>query len=128
LLDDAKRRDEHRGHGGLVVGAEDRAPCVPDHAVLDDGLDRPLRRDGVEVCAQEDRNAAAVRRREPAEEVPGARVDASAGIVLGDLQPVVAEAASDEIGDGTLAARRARDRRQLEEEAQDLRVAGISRK
>ena len=37
------RRLEHRGDGGLVVGAEDRGVRVADDAVLDHRLDRPLR-------------------------------------------------------------------------------------
>ena len=58
LLDDPPRRFEHRRDRGLVVGAEDRPARVPDDAVLDDGLERPLRRHGVEVRAEEERRAA----------------------------------------------------------------------
>ena len=62
LRDDPPRGLDHRRDRRLVVRAEDRAAGVADDAVLDDGLDRPLRRNGVEVRAEEDGRPAFDRR------------------------------------------------------------------
>jgi hypothetical protein len=50
--DDAPDGLDHRRDRSLVVGAEDRPRRVPDDAVLDDRLDRPLRRHSVEMRAE----------------------------------------------------------------------------
>ena len=55
----APRRLEHHGDRRLVVCSKDRPGRVAHDAVVDDGLDRPCRRDGVEVSAQEERRPSA---------------------------------------------------------------------
>ena len=67
----ARGRLEHRRDGGLVVGAEDRPGRVADDAVLDDRLDRPLRRHRVEVRAEEERRAAGAASARAGREVAG---------------------------------------------------------
>ena len=49
-----------------------------------------------------------------------------AGVVLVDVEPEIAQVADDHVGDGALLARRARDRRELEEEVDDLGRHGRS--
>ena len=114
--DDPSRGLDHRGDGGLVVGAEDRPGGVPDDAVLDLGLDAPLRRHGVEVGAEEDRRAPVGAAREPAEQVAGVGVDPGAGVVLLDLEAELAQLRGDAIGHGTLVPGRAFDRGELEKQ------------
>ena len=94
LLDDPARRLDHRHDRRLVVRAEDRPAGVPDDAVLaDDGLERALRRHGVEVRAEEDRRPALDAARQAAEQVPDRRADRRAGVVLVDLEPERAQLA-----------------------------------
>jgi hypothetical protein len=91
LGEDAPRSFEHRRNGRLVVGAEDGAAGVAHDAVLDHGLERPLRRNRVEVRAQEDRRPVAVAGRlEPAIQVAHVRADGRSGVVLVDGQTEVA--------------------------------------
>ena len=94
---------------------------VAHDPVLDDGLDRPRRRDRVEVRAEEERRALLARARaggrgcsRSSEPIVGA------GVVLVGRQPDVGELGEHAVGDGTLLARRARDRGELEEEAEDV--------
>ena len=84
LGEHSPRRLEHDGHGRLVVGAEDRAGRVANDAVLDGRLDRPVGRDGVEMRAEEERDAPAVGslRLEPGEEIAARRPDRRSGVVL----------------------------------------------
>ena len=102
LRDDPPRRLEHRRDGRLVVGAEDRPAGIADDAVLDDGLERPLRRHGVEVRAEEERRAAVGATGQPAEQIAGVRADRRAGVVLVDLEPELTEVGGDAVGDGAL--------------------------
>ena len=121
LVEDPPHRLEHHDDGGLVVRAEDRPGRVADDAVLDDdGLDRRLGRNRVRVRAEEDRRSApAVRRREPAVDVPGVAVEPRRRVVLVPLEPEVGQVRADAIRDRALAARtgsaarraRGRDRR-----------------
>jgi hypothetical protein len=68
------------------------------------------------VGAEEDRRAAAVRAFEPAEQIAHASADPLARIVLDSLEAEPPQGRQHGIGDRPLAARRARDRRELEEE------------
>ena len=111
---------EHRRDRRLVVGAEDRPAGVPHDAVLDHRLDRALGRHGVEVRAEEDRRPRR-RRLEAAEDVAHRRADLRPGVVLVDGRAEIAQVAGDDVGDRALLARRARDRRELGEEVEDLR-------
>ena len=117
---DPPRRLEHHGDRRLVVGPEDRAAGVPDDAVLDDRLERPGGRNRVEMGAEEDRRPLAAAPGQAAEDVPHRRADRRAGLVLVPLEPDVAELREHAVGDGPLLARRARDRAELEEEAEDV--------
>jgi len=72
---------EHRGDGRLVVRAENRAARVPNDAVLDDGLKRPLRRHSVEMGAEEERRAASVRL-DTGVEIADRGFDPRAGVIL----------------------------------------------
>jgi hypothetical protein len=121
VLEHAPRRVEHRGYGGLVVGAEDRRLGVRDDPVLEDRLDRPLGRDRVEVRAEEDRHTLVTRRLEPAEEVPGGRADLGAGVVLVDVEPELVQVEGYAVGNLALLARRARQRGKVGEELDDVR-------
>ena len=106
LLDDAPDGLDHRRDGSLVVGPEDRPRRVPDDAVLDDGLDRPLRRHGVQMGAKEERDAAAVRGRQGGVQIPDLRAGLRAGRVLVDVEAQLPELGDDSIRDGALAPRR----------------------
>ena len=101
------------------------ALLVADDAVLDDGLDRVDRRDGVEVRAEEERLALG-RRLERDEDVPHRRADGRPGVVLVGGEPEVADVAEHEVGDGALLARRAGDGGELEEEVEGLRGHGAA--
>ena len=74
LGDHPPRGVQHRRDRGLVVRAEDRAAGVADDAVVDDGLNRSLRRNRVQVGAEEERRSLS-RSVDPAEEVARVRVD-----------------------------------------------------
>ena len=78
-----------------------------------------VRRDGVEVRAEEDGVAAVA---SPRGGSRGCRCSSRlrAGVVFVDGQPEVAQVADDDVGDGALLARRARERRELGEEVDDL--------
>jgi hypothetical protein len=122
FLEDASRRLEHDDHRGLVVGAEDRAGRVPNHAVLADaGVDRRLRRHRIRVCAEEDRCPSSIRRREAAVDVPGIAVETHGCVVLVPLQPELREVGGDSVGHRALLPRRARERTELEEEVDERR-------
>jgi hypothetical protein len=130
LGDDPAHCLEHRGDGRLVVRTEDRSGAVADDAVLDQRLDRPFRRDRVEVRAEEDRGPAPVtititRGRDAAQEIPGRAADPRAGVVLVDGESEVAQVARDEVGDRPLGARRARDRGQLDEQSEDVDLGAV---
>ena len=122
LLDDPPRRVEHRRDRRLVVGAEDRLPCVRDDALFEHRLDRPLWRNRVEVRAEEDRQAAipAACRLEPTEEVAGRRADARARVVLVHLEAELAQVERDAVCDLALLAGRARQRGEVGEELDDV--------
>jgi hypothetical protein len=119
LGEHAPRRVEHRGDGRLVVGSEDRAAGVPHQALLDDGLDRPDRRNGVEVRAEEDRRPLG-RRLDAGEDVPDRRLDRGPGVVLVRREAEVAEVRGHDVGDGALLPGWARDRGQLGEKVEHL--------
>ena len=111
---------EHRGDGGLVVRAEDRAAGVANDAVLDHRFERALRRNRVEVRAEKDRHAAVAVRLDPAVEIPHRGTDGGSCIVLVDDQAELPQVPGDRIGNETLLAGRARQRGQLGEEVDDL--------
>ncbi|TML35531.1 MAG: hypothetical protein E6G24_01175 [Actinobacteria bacterium] len=72
--------------------------------------------------AEEDRRAVpAVRRRQTAEDVPDRRANPRASVVFVRLEPERAQVVEHAVGDGTLLAGRARQRRQFEEQRQDVR-------
>ena len=100
---------QHRSDGRLVVGAEDRPAGVPDDALVDHRLQPALRRNRVEVRAEEDRRAAAVPARlDAAVQVPHVRADRRAGVVFLDGQAEVAQVARDRVGNRALLTGRAR--------------------
>ena len=123
LSEHAPYRFEHHHDRGLVVGAEDRAGGVADDPVLvDHRIDRSLRRNGVRMCAQEDRRPlSTVRRRDAAVHVPGIAVQPRGGVVLVPLEPQVGQVGGDPVSDRALGAGRARHRAQLEEEVDERR-------
>ena len=118
LFDDATGSLEHGDHGRLVVCAEDRPTRVPDDAVLDHGLERPVERDGVEVRAEEERCAALDGSREAADDVPGRRPEPLGRVVLLPGKPQPVELRGDAVGHRPLLPRRAGDRAELEEEVE----------
>jgi hypothetical protein len=122
LREDQPSRLEQRRDGGLVVGPEDRPARIAKDAVLDHRLERPSRRHGVEVSAEEDRQPA-IRARglETAEQVARVRADLSARVVLGDMEPEPLEVTAYAICDLSLGSRRAGNRSQLGEEPDDVR-------
>jgi hypothetical protein len=80
---------------------------------VDDGLDPGRGRNGVHVGAEEEwRAAVRLARIETGEQVPR--------LIILDVQPEVAKERSDALGHGRLLPRRARNRRELEEERQDI--------
>ena len=113
-------RLEHDRHGGLVVGAEDRPGPVPDDAVVDLGFDRALRRHGVEVRTEEQRETAAVRavRLQAAEQVSDRGADGGAGPVLLHLERKVVQVADHSVRDGALVPGRARQGGELREQVE----------
>ena len=116
VLEQPRRRLQHRRDRRLVVGAEDRAAGVPDEAVLaDHRLEPPLQRDGVEVRAQEERRARRAVPLDPAEDVPDLGADLRPRVVLAGLQPERGKVLEHAVGDGPLLPRRTRDRREREE-------------
>ena len=119
IREHAPRRLEHDGHGRLVVRAEDGAAGVADDAVLEHRLERPVRRDGVEMRAEEERHA--VRGRlDPRVQVSRVRPDLRAGVVLVHVEGEIAEVGGHAVGDLALLARRAPQRGQLGEERDDF--------
>ena len=120
FTEQAPHRLEHRRDGCLVVCAEDRSGCVAHDAVLDDRLDRGRRRHRVEVRAQQKRLTCGLRL-QAAEHVARVRADPGTGVVLVGGEPAVAQIAQHEVGDATLLPGRARDRRELGEQIEDLR-------
>ena len=88
LLEHTSGGLEHDDDRRLVVGAEDRPRMVPHDAVLAHGrLDHRLGRHRVRVRAQEDRRSAgAVRRRDPAVQVPRVAVETTGCVVLVPLE------------------------------------------
>ena len=114
-LERAACRLDHRRHGGLVVGPEDRARRVADDPVLDDRLDRSLGRHRVEVRAEEDRRALA-RGLETCVERAHRRADLRPGVVLVHLEAYGTQLLGDPVGDGALLTRGAGDDCQLEKE------------
>src|SRR5215210_7747961 len=75
---------------------------------------------------QEDRRTAVSAGLDAAVQVAHVRPDRRARVVLVDGQPEVTEVARDRVGNGTLLAGRAAQRRQLGEEIDDLRWHGAS--
>ena len=116
--DDPPSRLDHRDDGRLVVRTEDRPGRVSDYPVRDDGLERALRRHGVEVRAEEDRRTAVEPPGQPAQQVAGVGADAGAGVVLLDLDTQRAQLGGDAIGDRALVPRWTGDRAQLREEVE----------
>ena len=93
---------------------------VAHDAVLDDRLDRALRRHGVEVRAEEEGSPAFDPSREPAEQVAGVRVDPRPGVVLVNVEPEFPQLRGHPVGDGTLVPGRARDGGELEEQREGV--------
>ena len=108
---------EHLDDRSLVVGAEDRSAGVPDNPVLDDRFERPGGRHRIEVRAEEERRPLGGRL-EADVDVSHRRADLRPAAVLVRLEPEVAQVAEHDVGDGTLLARRAGDRGELEEEVE----------
>ena len=125
LVEDAPHTFEHRDDGRLVVGAEDRRARVAHDAVLvDDRVDRGLRRHRVRVCAEEDRcSVPSVRRRDAAVDVPRVSVEARGRVVLVPLEPELGQVRRYAIRDGALAPGGARQGTELEEEIERRRAA-----
>ena len=121
LADEVAHRAQHRGHGRLVVGAEDRRLGVHHAAVLDHRLDRRRRRHGVQVGVQEQRVALGGGL-DPAVDVADVRADRRARAVLVRLQPELAEEADRQVGDPALLARRAGHRSQAHEQVERREV------
>ena len=119
LGDYAPCRLEHRCHRRLVVGAENRPARVPDDPVVDHRLDRPLRRNGVEMGAEEERRPLAGRL-DSAEQVADRGVDPGAGVVLVDGQREAAQVLDHLVGNGAFLPRRARHARELDEQLRNL--------
>ena len=82
-LDRARRQLDQHGHGGLVVGAEDRVAGAAEHAVRKLHLDRAVVRHGVEVG--EERDVALPSPRHARDQVPGPRAGRARRSVLLDL-------------------------------------------
>ena len=91
---------------------------------VDDGLERPLRRHGVEVRAEKDRRPAVEPSRQPAQQVARVGVDTGAGVVLLDLEAEGAQLGGDAIGDRALIPRWTGDRAELCEEIERRRHVG----
>jgi hypothetical protein len=121
LADDPRRGFEHDCDCRLVVRAEDRSRRVADDPVLVyQRLDRPLRRHGVEVRAEEDRRPAGAVRIQPAVEISGVRADRRARAVLVYGDPEIAQIGGNEIGRGALGPRRRWQPRELQEDFRNL--------
>ncbi len=116
LDENAPQALEHLRHRRLVVGAEDRAAGIPDHAVLDDGAQLTRGRHRVEVGAEEERRTFR-RRLDP-------RVDVAERILLG-LETETAQITQDDVGDGVLLTRRRGQGSELEEEVDHVGHAPI---
>ena len=87
VLEDTARALDHRRHGGLVVGAEDRARRVAyDAFVVHHRIDGPVRGDGVEMRAEEERRPLRGRL-EPRVDVPHRGADPGPGPVLVRVEP-----------------------------------------
>src|ERR687887_786257 len=123
VLDEPCGSLEQRGDGGFVVGPEDRPTAVSDDLVLaDDGLQRALRRHGVQVRTEEQGRAGhAVPRRDTSEDVPYRRTDPRARLVLVWLEPERLQVVEHAVCDRPFLPGRARQRRQLEEEREHVR-------
>ena len=123
LLEDPASRLEHRDDRGLVVGAEDRVGGVSHDAVLPhDRFDSGLRGHRVRVRAQEDRGTSvAVRRRDAAVHVARVAFQAGGSVVLVPLEPEPCQVRRHAIRDRALAAGRARQRAELEEQVDQRR-------
>ena len=120
LGEHAPRGLEHRRHRRFVVRAEDRPGRVPDDSlVVDDRLDPTHRLHRIEVRAEEDRRPGG-RRLEPRVQVSDGGADLGARPVLVHVERTVAQVRRDDVGDRPLLTGRARDRRQLGEELEDL--------
>ena len=121
LGEDPPRRLEHHDHGRLVVRAEDGATGVAnDPLLVDHGLERPVRGNGVEMGAEEDRRSLTAPPGQAAEDVPHRRADDRSGPVLVPGEADVVELGDHPVGDGPLLPRRARDRAELEEQAENV--------
>ena len=119
LRQDPARRLEHHGDGRLVVGAEDRPGRVADDAVLEHRVDARLRRNRVEMSAQEERRSA-VGRLDAGVEVPRVRADSRAGVVLAHVEPEIAHVRGHLIRNRALVAGRARHCGELGEQRDDV--------
>ena len=87
VLEDAARALDHRRRRGLVVGAEDRAACVANDAfVVHYRIDGTVRRDGVEMRAEEERRPLRGRL-EPRVDVPHRGADPRPGFILVRVEP-----------------------------------------
>ena len=106
---------QHRDDGRLVVRAEDRAAGVAHDAVLDDGVEGPGRRHGVEMGTEEEGRP--VRGRvDPGVDVPHRRADFGAAAVLVRPQPEVGEIAQHRVGHPALFPWRAGNRHKLQKQ------------
>ena len=120
--DDPPGRLQHHGDGRLVVRAEDRPGGVAHDAVVDDRLDRPGRRHGVQVRAEEERCASPVPVRLDARiEIPDRRADRRTRVVLVDVEAQIAKVPHDRVGDRALFPGGARERGELREQIQNVR-------
>ena len=103
--DQARGEREQDRDGGLVVGAEDRVVCVLPGAVAQDGLDRSVRGDRVEVRAQQ--HGAVTAPRDSHEEVAAVTAQRATGAVLLGLEAERRELRLDDLGARALLTRRA---------------------
>ncbi len=101
----ARGEREQDRDGGLVVGAEDRVVCVLPAAVAQDGLDRSVRGDRVEMRAQQHRAVAVPG--DSHEEVAAVAAQRATCAVLLGLEAERRELRIDDLSAHALLARRA---------------------
>ena len=118
LPENPAHRLEHHDDRGLVVGAEDRPPRVPDDAVLDDRLEASVERDRVGVRAEEDRVAVPVLARDAAVDAPCRALEHGCGVVLVPLEAEIGQVLADAVRHRPLLPGRARHRAELEKQVE----------
>ena len=114
---------EHHRDGGLVVGAEDRPAGVADDTLLHDRLESSSGRHRVQVRTEEHRLTRAGSSRQPAVQVACGRADPRPAVVLVPRDAEIVEVLPDDVRDSALLTGRARDRRELEEEIEQVGAA-----